>query len=241
MSVHALGEALQQKDIPATARLVLIYLADRMNFHAGEMSQKAWPSIRRLSEDTGLSKRSVQRSIRLLEEKGLISIGPLDGGRVEYLWLLSKRKGEYVPMPDEKGGVRTGKGVPQSRPESVTVARGGCHSGTHYKNHKDNHKKNNGADAPIRLWDVAREILGGPLLGKTLKDHDEAKVKDAITKTLLKDPADPKTYLLGVLAEKSGDSAPAWQMSDDALMAAAEEKGVQTKGKTRQDLINAVR
>ncbi len=62
-----------------------------------------------------------------------------------------------------------------------------------------------GATAP-RLWDLGRFILGGPLLGKVLKEHGEEKVKHALMQTLLKDPADPKTYILGCLKEDHGES-----------------------------------
>ena len=55
------------------------------------------------------------------------------------------------------------------------------------------------------LWDVAREHLGGPCLGKLLKTYPEPEVEAAIMATLKKRPAEWKSYLMGVL--KNGNQA----------------------------------
>ena len=92
----------------------------------------------------------------------------------------------------------------------------------------------NGSEAPFSIWDVARKILGGKLLGNTLKKHGDEKVQDATIATLLKRPADPKSYLLGVLnngntggaGRRSGYETP-WdriqRADDDATAAAARD------------------
>ena len=60
------------------------------------------------------------------------------------------------------------------------------------------------------LWDVARDHLGGPCLGKLLKTYPEPEVEAAIVATLKKRPAEWKSYLMGVLknggAENGRDS-----------------------------------
>lgn len=61
------------------------------------------------------------------------------------------------------------------------------------------------ASPPSGVWDVGRSILGGPLLGKTIRDHGEDTTRRAILTTMEKSPGDPKTYLLGVL--KNGTAA----------------------------------
>ena len=103
-----------------------------------------------------------------------------------------------------------------------------------------NPQRTNGASAPSGVWDVARGWVGRPLLTKLLKTHEEEAVKQAVFRTLDKRPADPKTYFLGALKE-NGDASPVWQKTDAELMALAQERGISTGGKTRQQLINELR
>lgn len=53
---------------PST-RLVALALADRVN---GD-SLECWPSLRDVCRRTGLSERSVQRHLRILEDEGIIT------------------------------------------------------------------------------------------------------------------------------------------------------------------------
>lgn len=69
MSLDATQWAWQQRAITPTQKLVLLSMADR----AGE-NHDCWPSIARLSLDTGLSDRAVQKNIKELVEKGLLRI-----------------------------------------------------------------------------------------------------------------------------------------------------------------------
>ena len=93
----------------------------------------------------------------------------------------------------------------------------------------------------IGIWDVARDWLGGGLLGNVIREQkDDEKVKKAICETLMKQPADPKTYLLGILKEQ-GEEVPVWKMTPEQLYALATARGVQTIGKSKQDLISALR
>lgn len=54
-----------------TPRHVLLVLAN----YAGADGEDAFPSVERLSKETGMSSRSVQRALRTLEESGLIALG----------------------------------------------------------------------------------------------------------------------------------------------------------------------
>jgi hypothetical protein len=93
----------------------------------------------------------------------------------------------------------------------------------------------------LGIWDVARDWCGGALLGRIIKEaNDDEKVKKAICATLMKGPADPKTYLLGILKEQ-GEEIPVWKMTPEQLYALATARGVQTIGKSKQDLISALR
>lgn len=71
MSIPAINLALSQTTpvSSAGARLVLLRLADRAN-HAG----LAWPTVRSVARDIGLSERQVQRHLRCLERLNLIRV-----------------------------------------------------------------------------------------------------------------------------------------------------------------------
>ena len=77
------------------------------------------------------------------------------------------------------------------------------------------------------------------MLTKLLKENGKDKLKTAVIKTLDDEAVEPLSYCLECL--KDDRPTPAWQMSDEALIAAATEKGIPTKGKSRQDLINDLR
>lgn len=100
--------------------------------------------------------------------------------------------------------------------------------------------------SPITIWDIARQWLGGDLLGKTIRDHGEEPTKQAVVDTLLKVPADPKSYLLGILKstpekiDRGTDTQP-WMWTNERLMAECVRLEIPTRGKNRQDLINALR
>lgn len=72
MSVHAISWALKQTAVESpVARHVLLVLAN----YAGEDGCNAFPSIARLSEETGLSERAVRNNLRELERVGVIRLG----------------------------------------------------------------------------------------------------------------------------------------------------------------------
>ena len=73
MSVAAVDWALRRAPVgaDASARLVLVYLADR----ADDEGRDAFPSIVTLVEQSHLSRSTIKRILRRLEERGLISRG----------------------------------------------------------------------------------------------------------------------------------------------------------------------
>ena len=73
MSVAAVDWALRRAPVGADAseRLVLVYLADR----ADDEGRDAFPSIATLVEQSHLSRSTIKRILRRLEEQGLISRG----------------------------------------------------------------------------------------------------------------------------------------------------------------------
>ena len=58
---------LYQTDLPHRAKLVYIYLHDRM-----DKEQKAWPGLNTIAKDLSLSRSTVKRAVKDLEKSGLI-------------------------------------------------------------------------------------------------------------------------------------------------------------------------
>ena len=62
---------LYQTDLPHRAKLVYIYLHDRM-----DSEKKAWPGLGTIAKDLSLSRSTVKRSVKDLEQAGLIRKEP---------------------------------------------------------------------------------------------------------------------------------------------------------------------
>src|SRR5947199_65988 len=72
MSIQAVGWALEQYIPTPIAKLVLVSLANHANHETGE----CWPKIETIARECSCSIRSVQRYVRVLEEKGLVKVEP---------------------------------------------------------------------------------------------------------------------------------------------------------------------
>ena len=62
---------LYQTDLPHRAKLVYIYLHDRM-----DKEKKAWPGLNTIAKDLSLSRSTVKRAVKDLEKAGLIRKEP---------------------------------------------------------------------------------------------------------------------------------------------------------------------
>ena len=62
---------LYQTDLPHRAKLVYIYLHDRM-----DTEHKAWPGLNTIAKDLSLSRSTVKRAVKDLERAGLIRKEP---------------------------------------------------------------------------------------------------------------------------------------------------------------------
>jgi len=67
MSFQAMSWALKQP-VKTTEKLLLLVIAN----YADEQGQ-AWPSVETLCRDTGMSRATIQRSLRKLEKLGFLS------------------------------------------------------------------------------------------------------------------------------------------------------------------------
>lgn len=141
MSVQAVSWALEQQVVQGpTARLVLICLAN----YAGEDGRNAFPSVKRLSEHTGLSRKSVQANLRKLEEIGIIEKGDQEiveahikrGDRRPTNYNLPIKRGVTDAPRDERGVdedlngayLTTQRGVPATPDPSGSVIEEPSHT-----------------------------------------------------------------------------------------------------------------
>ena len=62
---------LYQTDLPHRAKLVYIYLHDRM-----DSERKAWPGLNTIAKDLSVSRSTVKRAVKDLEKTGLIRKEP---------------------------------------------------------------------------------------------------------------------------------------------------------------------
>lgn len=106
MSIQAIAWALDQTAGSAAAKLILIKLADNTND-----SGVCWPSMATMSRQTELDERTIQRHLKVLEEKGLLRIEPrfIDGVQRSnnYYLNLSPHPVTVPPHPrqdDTQGG-----------------------------------------------------------------------------------------------------------------------------------------
>jgi len=121
VSYVALNWAFRQ-DLEAMPKFVLVVLADATNSGGA-----CWPRIATIAGKTSLSKRSVQRALRLLARRELITIEQRhrpDGSRSSNLYRLHLDRGVIVsPPPDLRNTTpgHRGEGVPDSSVMSGTT------------------------------------------------------------------------------------------------------------------------
>ena len=89
MSIRRILAALETTSLPANEKLVLILLAD----HADDETGRCWPSQNYIAKRSGLTRETINRTIKRLSGKGLIRIHHRfrDDG--------SSRSNTYIVMP----------------------------------------------------------------------------------------------------------------------------------------------
>ena len=69
MTAHHIGTVFAIEDMPTPRKIVLLALVWRARDHG-----RAWPSVRRLTLDTGLSDRAVRYALQALAQDGYITV-----------------------------------------------------------------------------------------------------------------------------------------------------------------------
>lgn len=76
MSMRLIVDVINTQVNDAVAKLVLIMLADRANNDNADEQWQCWPSVDRIGLDASLSRATVQRKLRYLEQHGFIRTIP---------------------------------------------------------------------------------------------------------------------------------------------------------------------
>lgn len=189
--------------LDAYHKSVLFVLAYRADATTGE----TWPSMERLAMEAGVSVRKVWGVVQDLQANGLIEIRG-NGGRTVNRYVVkfganhAQHAGTACNVAQHAGMARRLTLHDASANPAQRADRTGKRTG------KGTGAEEN-APAEPSIWDIGARMLGGrSLLGKLIREHSEEVVGEAIAATDLKKPADPKSYMLGVLRAKKAPEVP---------------------------------
>jgi len=188
MSVKAMAWVWKQPDIRGTSKLVLLALADCANDDGG-----CWPGIKTIAKKCGISHVSVIKNIDKLSKFGLINSERRyneNGRRTSNYYTLILNK--YSLCKESL------------RKDNVGLSKGGLTEPL------VNHQLKEGDESPTDPKDVVWQEgvklgIARTLLGKLCKKHTTDRVAQAIFKTKEQAPADPKSYLIGILNNQCSD------------------------------------
>lgn len=185
-------QAAFDSDVPPTERLVLLALADAAND-----TGRCWPSVPTLMKKTGLSERTVQRSLSELESMGWVSKGLRNGHSTLYVVRNPRQADTPVTLTPPSGW----------HPTPVTVTPHPRQADT--QNHKEPslNPKRTLSDSPSANADIAacREVLAflHRMTGRRYREVD-ANVR-MIRAILRKTPMKEVKQTLAYMGDKWGN------------------------------------
>ena len=158
-------------ELPTSEKIILILLADNANDESGE----CWPSQGYLAKRSGMTRQNVNLVIKRLQEKEYILVEhryrPDGGQRANVYTVIPGHHNRQVAVNKEDTESVSNESIQKAEPE-----------------------------VPCDVWKIWFGIGGTkPLLGRAIKKYGEADVAQAIGSVLLKNPAVPDQYLMGVL------------------------------------------
>ncbi len=157
----------------------MVLLSDNANDETGE----CWPSQTYLAKRSGLTRQSVNKIIKTLSDAGHITVQNRIGNGM-------KTSNMYRVLSSCTMSNNQTKGMSNIPTEGVKIS--------------DIESVIEPVNEPSsdNIWSVWERFAGKsarPVLGKLIKQYGEHEVAKAIGVTILKQPADPKGYIYGVL------------------------------------------
>ena len=89
--------AIPQRQMPATAKIVMAILADRIGHN-----ETCWPGVRSIAADSGLTVETVIQSINSLEAAGLVTVDRRGSGKVNHYSISQSAQGIRAPKKLER-------------------------------------------------------------------------------------------------------------------------------------------
>jgi uncharacterized protein YdaU (DUF1376 family) len=228
-------------------------LADTMNFDSAQFGGYMkilchyWMTEEPMSIDemrvaSGLSKNIFQKSWPLFSKKFVTENEKYFNRRMKEEITKAIELSEKRSKAGSKGGQANAQANDEQLPTQLQSQL--------HKEHSVN--KLTGDDSPeidqkeapkkeLTFWDIGESIgIPRPLIGKACKNHTETAVAEAIAKTQIKSPADPRAFFSGLLkANPKTGSDPTWlPAADDQLEDFAVKQGIHTRGNAPQNLRN---
>jgi hypothetical protein len=89
--------AMPQREMPATAKIVMVILSDRLGHNA-----TCWPGVRTIAADSGLTVETVIHCIGILEGAGLVTVDRRGSGKVNHYSISQSAQGIRAPKNLER-------------------------------------------------------------------------------------------------------------------------------------------
>lgn len=194
MSVRASTWAWQQP-IKGTAKLVLLALADHANDDG-----KCWPGIETVAKKCGISRIAVINNISKLRKSGFVNSERRyteEGRRTSNVYTLCLSTDNLHTHSLCKESLRK---------DNVGLSKGDLPEPL------DNRQLKEGDESPPEnpkelIWLEGLKLQGvtRPFLGKLCKQYSEDALVKAIFETKEHAPADPRSYIIGILNNQDSD------------------------------------
>lgn len=188
------------RDLTVNEKTVLFCLA----VHANQNTMEAWPALMTLCEESCQGLKGVRSAIEGLESKGYLQIVSKGSGRrsTVYRLLLTQEFGETTSRRKDTPEVSLGtpQPYPHGHPRGIPTDTPALSLGTPEQVIEQSNEQ--GAVAPRSVWSQWERIAGTEArseLGHLIATHGESCVEAAVRAVVLKQPADPVSYLYGVL------------------------------------------
>lgn len=183
-------------DANAYQKSVLFVLAHRADAKSG----RCWPSMVKLAKESGMSVRKAREVIRDLQMAGLIDVA-ISIGKSSNRYFVKFGTNPAQPAALEESEPGTAFRV--TPPQPGTTRKPTRHSvpiNPAQRADRTGNSTGKRKGASPTVWDIGESLLGSrPMVGKLIGRYGEEAVAKALAVADLKRPADPRSYIIGIL------------------------------------------